>query len=426
MNALTAPPATPATPGSPGGGAAQALFKEARRRRRRRWLAGIAVVLAASAAVAVSTVTGLHRASGRDGGRTGPSGTGPGARSSMAAAVWVDDIGRLHVGDIHLGGPVVLTQRVVAEVNADPAVPLVQAAGRVYWVNPAGRFVPALGQWSRVVQYLDLGTGKIGTAGPGQTVFLSAGGRRLLMSQTATSLTEKPVAAGGAARELTLPRGWYLPGGDGLADLSAGDGLATANGIIVQSAESPGRRAPALGVWNPRSGEVEVIGRDRAVIGAYTPPGARYSLLAWIPAGCPFPKNCLIQITNTATLSARTVRSPLPGGFAIGGAFSPGGTRLAVFLTTASGRAAQLALVDPGTGAVRVARWPRLALGQDVGWARWLPDGTHLIVGVGTGGYLVDSATLSARPLLSARGHGHNAGNSQDINYSTAVVPLRR
>ena len=63
---------------------------------------------------------------------------------------------------------------------------------------------------------------------------------------------------------------------------------------------------------NPRSGEVEVIGRDRAVIGAYTPPGARYSLLAWIPAGCPFPKNCLIQITNTATLSARNRRSSNP------------------------------------------------------------------------------------------------------------------
>ena len=91
-----------------------------------------------------------------------------------------------------------------------------------------------------------------------------------------------------------------------------------------------------------------------------------------------------------------------------------------------SGRAAQLALVDPGTGAVRVARRPLLALGQDVGWARWLPDGTHLIVGVGTGGYLVDSATLSARPLLPARGHGHDTPNSQDINYSTAVVPLRR
>ena len=214
-----------------------------------------------------------------------------------------------------------------------------QAGGRVYWVNPAGAFVPALGHWSQVVQYLDLATGKIGTAGRGQTVFLSAGGRYLLMSQTATSLTETPVA-GGASRQLTLPRGWYLPGGDGLPDVGSGEGLATANGIIVQSAESSAWRARALGLWNPRSGKVEVIGRELAVIGAYTPPGGRYSLLAWLPAACPFPDNCLLKITNTATLTARTVRSPLPGGFAAGGAFSPGGTRLAVFLNNSPSRAA--------------------------------------------------------------------------------------
>jgi peptidoglycan/LPS O-acetylase OafA/YrhL len=62
MSSLTAPRA------APGSGAAQALFREARRRRRRRWLAGIAVVLVASAAVPVSSLTWLHRASGPDHG----------------------------------------------------------------------------------------------------------------------------------------------------------------------------------------------------------------------------------------------------------------------------------------------------------------------------------------------------------------------
>jgi len=38
---------------------------------------------------------------------------------------------------------------------------------------------------------------------------------------------------------------------------------------------------------------------------------------------------------------------------------------------------------------------------------------------------MVDSATLSARPLV-ARGHGRNTGNSQDINFTAAIVPLRR
>jgi hypothetical protein len=391
MSPVTAPPVSAS-------GAAQALFQEARRRRRRRWLAGIAAILAASAAVAVSSGTLLNRAPGHEGGGTGPAGTALAARSSVTAAVWFDGI-RLRVGDIHLGGRV--TQRASAEVNAD-LLPLVLAAGRVYWVDPAGAFLPALGHWSQVVQYLDLATGKIGTAGPGQTVFLSANGRYLLMSQTATSLTETPVAGAGAPRQLTLPRGWYLPGGDGLPGLVPGQGLATANGIIVQSGESPGWRAQSLGVWSPRSGKVEVIGRELAVIGAYTPPGARYSLL---------------KITNTATGSARTVRSPLPGGFAVGGAFSPDGTRLAAFPQTTSGR----------TGPVRMARGPRLALGQDIAWARWLPDGTRLIVGMGTGDcYLVDSATLSAEPLFLARGDGHHLGNSQDINVTAAIVPLRR
>jgi hypothetical protein len=102
--------------------------------------------------------------------------------------------------------------------------------------------VPALGHWSQLVQFLDLATGEIGTAGPGQTVFASADGQYLFMSQTATSLTQTPVA-GGAPRRFALPRGWYLPGGDGLPDLASGEGLATANGIIVQSRESPGRPA---------------------------------------------------------------------------------------------------------------------------------------------------------------------------------------
>jgi hypothetical protein len=324
------------------------------------------------------------------------------------------------VGDIHPGGGV--TQRLVAEVNA-AGLPLVRAGGRVYWVDPAGAFVPRLGHWSQVVKYLDLATGQIGTEGPGQTVFLSADGRYLLMSQTATSLTETP-ATGGVARQLTLPRGWYLPGGDGLADVLSGAGLATANGVVVQSAESPGPGGVVLGLWNPGHGQVAMVGRARAVIDAYTPPGGRYSLLAWLPAGCR--GSCAIEITNTATMAARTLRSPLPGGFAIGGAFSPDGTRLAVFPMIEPGQAARVALADLATGTVTVAPAPRFALGEDIAWARWLPGGRDLIAGGGTGGGdLVDSATLSAQPLVVARGRENDRGNSLDINYTMVVVPPR-
>jgi hypothetical protein len=118
---------------------------------------------------------------------------------------------------------------------------------------------------------------------------------------------------------------------------------------------------------------VAVIGRELAVIGAYTPPGARYSLLAWLPAACPFPDNCLITITDTATLATRTVRSPLPGGFAVGGAFSPDGRQLAVFPQTAPRHAApgsaRLAIISLATAAYL---WLATALQRVQVLARWL------------------------------------------------------
>ncbi len=345
--ALTAPaaltpadaaPAGAAPAGTRAAGAAQALFKEARRRRWRRWLAGTAAVLVLSAAAAATAVTWPHsQGRGSGGGWPGVTAPAPAARSAVATAVWFDDSG-LHVGDIFPGGRV--TQRFVAELNAD-LLPLVRAGQRVYWVDPAGAFVPAFG---------------------------------------------------------------------------------TADGIVVQSAPGPGPQGVTLALWNPASEAVTVVGRARAVIGAYTPPGARYSLLAWLPADCPPRAGCPVEITNTATRAARTVRSPQPGGFAMGGAFSPDGSRLALFLNTSSGQEAQLALADVATAAVRVAATPRFPLGVDIAWARWLPGGTHLIAGPMTGAsYLVDSATLSAEPLLT--GAGHRPG--PDINYTTAVIPRK-
>ncbi len=110
----------------------------------------------------------------------------------------------------------------------------------------------------------------------------------------------------------------------------------------------------------------------------------------------------------------------------MGGAFSPGGSRLAVFLNADAGQAAHLALVDLATGTIRVAQGTRLSLGIDIAWARWLPDGAHLIMGAAAGvNYLVESATLAAEPLAVAPGRAHDRGNRLDINYTTAVIPPR-
>ncbi|HEY6297383.1 MAG TPA: hypothetical protein VIX15_17120 [Streptosporangiaceae bacterium] len=423
MSTLLARRAATADPG-----AADALFREARRRRRRRRLAGTtAVVVAATAATVLFAVTGTRgpAGAGREQGRPGRAGQAQaGAAPAIASpvtAVWYDGT-HLRIGSIQPHGGV--TQRVAAEVNAD-TLPLVPAGGRVYWVDQAGTFVPALGHWSEVVQYLDVATGRVGTAGPGQTVFLSADGRDLFMSQTATSVTETPVRGGGTVRLLTLPGGWYLPGGDGLGDLVSGAGLATANGLVVQSRDGWDPGGSVLGLWNPDGGRVVVVGRALTVIDAYTPPGARYSLLAWIPAACLLPGNCPVKITNTATLSTRTVRSPLPGGFAMGGAFSPTGTRLAVFLNAGTGQAARLALVDPVTGAIRVVPAPALGLGMDLAWARWLPGGERLIVGAGTGSaFLVDAVAPSTGPGAT-RPFVTGGGSTDGPNYTTAIVSPR-
>lgn len=393
----------------------QALFREARRRRRRRRLTGLASVLLAGILAASAALIWLHRGPSQHeaGGERALAGT---AGQPSASAVWVDDASRLHLGTIGADGQ--LSQRVIDEANA-ASEPLIAVGRRVYWVDPAGAFVPSLGHWSQVVMVLNLGTRKVAVAGAGQTVFLSADRRYLLMSQTPTSLAEMPVA-GGRPRVFTLPSGWYLPGGDGVADPVAGQGLDTANGILVQSKESPGVSA-RIAVWNPRTGMVEVVGRARAVIDAYTPRGARFSLLAWLPAGCPPPGSCLVKITDTASGAVTTVRSPSAGGFAVGGAFSPDGSRLAVFVNAPSGTSARLALIDPATGGLRVVRTPLLPLGLDYGWARWLSGGDRLIAGTATGGYLVDPATLRSVILRSRKG-----SVASGINYTAVVISRAR
>ncbi len=156
-----------------------------------------------------------------------------------------------------------------------------------------------------------------------------------------------------------------------------------------------------------------------SAIGAYTPQGAGYSLLAWMPASCRFP-SCPIKITNTVTRASRTLRSPLRHGFVLGGAFSPDGRQLAVFAFASpqpGGQTAELAIVSTATGVVRLALKIRVTVGQDIDWIRWLPGGTRLVVQANRN-YLVTAATLAARPFRFT-------GGGQDVNFSAELVPPR-
>jgi hypothetical protein len=396
---------------SPAGACTEALFKEAKRRRRRRRLAAAGAILALAALAIAFGVTRAPRLPGPGGPRTGQAGGGPGTGVAPGTSVaWVDYNGRLHIGDLTAG-----TQHVVATINANPAMPLTQVGGRIYWLDQASTFVPALGHRSEVIREIDLASGRIRVVGPGQSVFPAADGRHVFVSRTDTSLLEVPVGGTAPPRLLRLPPGWFVP---------YGQSIGVGNGILAQSADR-GRitRGSTTGVWNPGSRRVRETGRDRNIELA-SPPGAGATLLAWVPLSCAPGQDCRLRITSAQTLSTRTVRSPLRHGFAAGGAFSPGGRRLAVFANlTGDPHAAVLALIDTRTGSLRLVPSARTDMGAPLIWARWLPDGRHLIAGGIDSGYLVDASTMTARPLAFMKGPAHDG---EDVDYSTVVIPPRR
>jgi hypothetical protein len=378
---------------------AEALFAAARRRRRRRRLAGgvACLVLAGSAAAGLTTVWPAPGA-GTQHEQAGHPPAPPPSRLRLppVRVAWVDYGGQLHIGDLATGA-----QQVVATIDASPADPMTEVGGRLCWADINKRVAP--------IRCYDIATSKIWYLPRGNSVFASADGQRLYIVPTDTTLIELPADGIGVPRRLALPAGWYMSGLLG--------NWSVAGGIIVYSADDA-TSTSTLAIWNPETGHVKIIGRDRTVIDTYTPAGARYSLLAWTSHGS-------LGITNTSTLASLIVRSPNRYGFTYGGlftsdAFSPDGTQLAVFLNTTNPQdssrepVSEPAILNTRTGVLRLVRAARLGTYEDVGWGRWLPGGHQLIVGAEQGSYAVDAVTLSVRPLSLAPG--------SDINFSVTVL----
>ncbi len=347
--------------------------------------------------------------------------TGPITDTGVVPTIaWADYYGQLHIGD--LAG---LTQRVVAQADADPTASLVSLDHSIFWVRALS---PNRSQTvdpipNPVVEGFDPTTGRTFTVAPGMQIFASLNQTFLYVETDYGHLAE--YWPNGASRDdvLQLPNGWYLTDPSLLGDPTP----VVANGILVESPPEPYSKNPiTLAIWNPTTGHVRVMGRVWKVIGSYTKPGARSSLVAWAPASCEKGKNCSLRITDTSTLSTRLVHSPLGHGFDWGGGFSPDGTQLAVFVQSGHWNLSpttQLALVT-GSGSIRVVPGAVINNGDALAWAEWYPDSSHLIVG-GVGSpdgisndnhYVVDAQTRTVVPFRFL------SDGNQDVNFSVVAV----
>jgi hypothetical protein len=398
----------------------QLLFHEARRRRqRRRLLAGIVLVVVTAGIVVALVTPGAQAPTRPPASQPPPTPLRPVGAAAIPQIAWVDYNGQLHIGD--LSG---FTQRVVAQADADPTAPLVTAGGRVFWVrseqpNSAGT-VTAIPK--PTVFGFDTGTGQTERIAAGTQVMASASRNFIYVETDYRHLTEYWLNGTPRGRTLTLPNGWFPlnPG------LNQNPTPVVANGIVVAT-WPVAEKNRMLGIWNPSTGRVRVLGKVWQVTATYTAPGARSSLIAWNPASCETPRSCTLKITNTANYSSRVVISPT-GHFLWGGSFSPHGSELAAFVSSGAihgDPTAQLAIVSTQSGALKLVKDVNVYIGDAVAWADWLPDGRHLITGgltpfgstVPAVDVLVDSQTDQASPFRFL------ADRDQDLAMSTVVVP---
>jgi hypothetical protein len=347
--------------------------------------------------------------------------TGPITDTGVVPQIaWVDYHGQLHIGD-----SAGLTQRVVAQADADPTASLVSLDHTIFWVRS---MLPNSNQTvdpipNPIVQGFDTTTGRTFTVASGTQVFASLDQTFLYVEADYGHLAEYWPNGASRGRILQLPNGWYLSNPGLLGDPTP----VVANGILVASAPEQYTKNPTtLAIWNPMTGHVRVMGKTWKVIGSYTKPGARSSLVAWAPASCTETKNCSLHITDTSTLSTRLVHNPLGHGFEWGGGFSPDGTQLAVFVQTGHwdlSPTTQLALVT-ASGSIRMVPGAVINIGDALAWAEWYPDSSHLIAGgVGTpdgtpndNHYVVNVQTRTVVPFRFL------TDGNQDVNYSVVAV----
>ncbi len=341
----------------------------------------------------------------------------------------------------------VANSRVVARALGDPTVPVVALQGRLFWVNSGCTSLPVLhcpyspesGYGLSVIKELDLQTDRVKVIGYGQAVFAAADGRAVYIERRrldcppstvgacnykAEEIVRVPIQPSGKQQEFVVPRGWYVNSGNGFANP-----ISVPGGIFVQSNLAQVSSAPLhLALWNPVTGHIVPIGDDWGLIDSHTYPDGT-TLLAWLPGTCELQQNCGLDITNLRTGKTLSIPSPLPYGFDIGGAFSPDGSQLAVFVRTNDGQinpAMQFALVDTKTGTLRVIPGVQGQIGDSVGWAHWLPSGSQVLAGTFSGDYRTYNHYLIDTDSDAVKLVDFSANPNLDVNFSSSTVIPRR
>jgi hypothetical protein len=163
-------------------------------------------------------------------------------------------------------------------------------------------------------------------------------------------------ASGGNSPVWQLPAGWQP-----LAQAGGGLLVRNATGDLRIWSLDGGKLGPLLG----QSGTVIDARADEVVWRAY--------------AGCNASAECPLHITNTSTGADRIVAPPAGhAGFVDGGALSPDGRLLAVFVTApfTSHPRAEMVVIDLGASDITRLANSVVDVGEPVGAAKWTPDGS--------------------------------------------------
>jgi hypothetical protein len=96
-----------------------------------------------------------------------------------------------------------------------------------------------------------------------------------------------------------------------------------------------------------------------------------------------------------------------------------------VFVQLVSGAynpAMELALVDTTTGSIRLIPGAHGNIGESVGWARWLPDGTQVLTGTFSDDYRVYNHFLLDTTTGAVTKVDFSPDLNRDINFSASQI----